>query len=405
MRGASATRTEARAPRSPARRPRLQGRDEDVDHTLRRHGDGDERRRFRSGDLGAVRRRLERRRADPDDGPEPSRARLGRLDADRERGGPGAEARRRTPSCGAAATRTATAAPTIDGATGNTYTLTQAAAGRTLRVSVVATNGGGRSPSTHVRPAPTASVPAATAAPRAPARSRSRDLRLPARLSIDEATITPQAGDARDAHHPAAHPRHGVRRPARAGRVGLRDADPVQPVRRARTRRPGRTAPSRSRRSGGAASPPEAGISTCWRCSSARRSPATRCSAACPPAARSHSGSTCRRGRHSWRHPAPRAGCRRRSGGAGEKLVDLGRAAGGAAAARPPRHAHRLEHPGDERNAVGQQREHQPPGREGGTAALRSGRSAAPPRRRRRARAPRRSSRRAAAQVGPRACR
>jgi len=49
------------------------------------------------------------------------------------------------------------------------------------------------------------------------------------------------------------------------------------------------------------------------------------------------------------------------------ELVDLGRAQA-ALLERPPRHAHGLEHPDDERDPVRQQREHQRPGRERGGA-------------------------------------
>jgi LysM repeat protein len=81
----------------------------------------------------------------------------------------------------------------IDGATGKTYTLTQAAAGRTLRISVVATKGGGAKPlSTQVTPAPTASVPASNGCPTGTGTIQVSDLRLPARLSIDAAAITPK---------------------------------------------------------------------------------------------------------------------------------------------------------------------------------------------------------------------
>jgi hypothetical protein len=80
---------------------------------------------------------------------------------------------------------------TIDGATGATYTLTDAAAGRTFRVSVVATNADG---STQFTSAATAVVPeaAATGCPTGTGTIQIADLKMPARLSIDKATIAPQ---------------------------------------------------------------------------------------------------------------------------------------------------------------------------------------------------------------------
>jgi hypothetical protein len=80
---------------------------------------------------------------------------------------------------------------TIDGATGATYTLTDAAAGRTFRVSVVATNADG---STQFTSAATAVVPeaAATGCPSGTGTIQIADLKMPARLSIDKATIAPQ---------------------------------------------------------------------------------------------------------------------------------------------------------------------------------------------------------------------
>jgi hypothetical protein len=79
----------------------------------------------------------------------------------------------------------------IDGATGATYTLTQAAAGRALRVSVVATNAHG---STRFSSNPTAAVPEAapTGCPAATGAIQIADVKMPARLSIDAATITPR---------------------------------------------------------------------------------------------------------------------------------------------------------------------------------------------------------------------
>jgi hypothetical protein len=79
----------------------------------------------------------------------------------------------------------------IDGATGNTYTLSQAAAGASVRVSVTATNAAG---STRFTSSPTAAVPAAqpTGCPAGTGTIQIGDLQLPARLSIDRATIAPQ---------------------------------------------------------------------------------------------------------------------------------------------------------------------------------------------------------------------
>ena len=80
---------------------------------------------------------------------------------------------------------------TIDGATNNTYTLTQAAEGRTFRVSVVATNAVG---STQFTTTPTAAVPAAraTGCPAGTGAIQIADLQQPARLSIDKASISPK---------------------------------------------------------------------------------------------------------------------------------------------------------------------------------------------------------------------
>lgn len=80
---------------------------------------------------------------------------------------------------------------TIDGATAATYTLTQAAPGRTLRVAVVATNSDG---STQFTSAPTAMVPevAPTGCPAGTGTIQIADLKAPARLSIDAATIAPR---------------------------------------------------------------------------------------------------------------------------------------------------------------------------------------------------------------------
>jgi hypothetical protein len=80
---------------------------------------------------------------------------------------------------------------TIDGATGATHRLTQAAADRTLRVSVVATNGDG---STQFTSAPTAAVPeaVATGCPTGTGTIQIADLQMPARLSVDKTTITPK---------------------------------------------------------------------------------------------------------------------------------------------------------------------------------------------------------------------
>jgi hypothetical protein len=79
----------------------------------------------------------------------------------------------------------------IDGATGSTYTLSQAAAGASLRVSVTATNADG---STRFTATPTAAVPATqpTGCPAGTGTIQIGDLQLPARLSIDRASITPQ---------------------------------------------------------------------------------------------------------------------------------------------------------------------------------------------------------------------
>jgi hypothetical protein len=80
---------------------------------------------------------------------------------------------------------------TIDGATGATYTLADADAGGTLRVSVTATNAVG---STTFTSAQTAAVPgaAATGCPAGTGTIQIADLQTPARLNIGKATITPQ---------------------------------------------------------------------------------------------------------------------------------------------------------------------------------------------------------------------
>lgn len=80
---------------------------------------------------------------------------------------------------------------TIDGATGDTYTLTQADAGAALRVSVAATNASG---TTQFVTAPTAAVPTApaTGCPSGTGAIQIADLQPPARLSIDRASITPK---------------------------------------------------------------------------------------------------------------------------------------------------------------------------------------------------------------------
>ncbi|HZD87041.1 MAG TPA: hypothetical protein VE088_03440 [Gaiellaceae bacterium] len=77
----------------------------------------------------------------------------------------------------------------IDGATGATYKLTQAEAGATLRISVVATNGAG---STQFTSTPTAAVPAANGCPTGTGTIQIADLAPPARLSIDKASIIPR---------------------------------------------------------------------------------------------------------------------------------------------------------------------------------------------------------------------
>jgi hypothetical protein len=78
---------------------------------------------------------------------------------------------------------------TIDGATSAAYKLSQAAAGRTLRVSVTATNANG---STTFVSAPTAVVPGTGGCPAGSGTIQIAELQLPARLNIDKATITPR---------------------------------------------------------------------------------------------------------------------------------------------------------------------------------------------------------------------
>ncbi len=78
---------------------------------------------------------------------------------------------------------------TIDGATSDTYTVGDADAAATLRVSVTATNADG---STDYVSAPTAAVPASNGCPDGTGAIPVAELRQPARLSIDKATIAPQ---------------------------------------------------------------------------------------------------------------------------------------------------------------------------------------------------------------------
>ncbi|MFL5958969.1 MAG: hypothetical protein ACJ75G_01695 [Gaiellaceae bacterium] len=77
----------------------------------------------------------------------------------------------------------------IDGAKGDTYTVTAAAAGRTFRLSVVATNAAG---STTVITAATASVPASNGCPAGTGTVHVGDLQAPARLMVDKAVIRPR---------------------------------------------------------------------------------------------------------------------------------------------------------------------------------------------------------------------
>jgi hypothetical protein len=77
----------------------------------------------------------------------------------------------------------------IDGATSDTYTLAQADAARTLRISVTATNSTG---STQFVSASTAAVPSAGGCPAGTGTIQAADLQMPARLSIDSTTITPK---------------------------------------------------------------------------------------------------------------------------------------------------------------------------------------------------------------------
>jgi hypothetical protein len=78
---------------------------------------------------------------------------------------------------------------TIDGATGNTYVVGGGDAGATLRVSVTATNTDG---STTYVSAATAAVPTTNGCPAGTGTIQAGDLQMPARLSIDKATIAPR---------------------------------------------------------------------------------------------------------------------------------------------------------------------------------------------------------------------
>jgi len=85
---------------------------------------------------------------------------------------------------------------TISGATAQTYTLKQVDAGNTLRVAVTATNSDGSAASTSVPSAvvatpPAPPVPAATGCPAGTGTIAIGDLAPPARLAIDQQTITP----------------------------------------------------------------------------------------------------------------------------------------------------------------------------------------------------------------------
>jgi hypothetical protein len=82
---------------------------------------------------------------------------------------------------------------TIDGATSDTYTLTQAAEGRTLRVSVVATNDAGSTPlATEFTTEQTAALPRFSGCPAGTGTVQVADLQPPARLMIDKASIMPR---------------------------------------------------------------------------------------------------------------------------------------------------------------------------------------------------------------------
>ncbi|HET8752286.1 MAG TPA: hypothetical protein VFM43_07150 [Gaiellaceae bacterium] len=77
----------------------------------------------------------------------------------------------------------------ISGATNDTYVLTQADAGKTLRISVVATNANG---STTYVSGPTSAVPGSNGCPAGTGTIQVTDLAAPARLMISKASITPK---------------------------------------------------------------------------------------------------------------------------------------------------------------------------------------------------------------------
>jgi hypothetical protein len=79
---------------------------------------------------------------------------------------------------------------TISGATSTTYKLTQADVGTTLRVIVTATNGAGSTSATSV-PTKLLPLPAVTGCPSGTGTIQIADLKPPARLSIDQQTVTP----------------------------------------------------------------------------------------------------------------------------------------------------------------------------------------------------------------------
>ena len=238
------------------------------------------------------------------------------------------------------------ACSTIGGATVRTYTPTTGDIGHTLRVVVTARNASGSttavSKETSVVP-PEGCPPGTGAIPTA-------SLTPPARHLERSAHAAPEP---RDADDQAPLHGHGLREPSCAGRIRRCNRDPVQPVRG----RAGHDGRERHHR--------------------ADRDPTRRFSRqpAAAPAGGLRPGLEARRTAHQ-RHlvqPGGRLPLRPPPlgvdlGGARQQLVDLGRAepVPAARAARSPRQAQRLEHPGEKRNPVSKQREQQPPGCERG---------------------------------------
>ena len=284
----------------------------------------------------------------------------------------------------------------IVGATAKSYTVTNADVGHTLRVTVTAHNAAG---ATAITSNQTATVPP-SGCPVGSGVIQISQLAPPAQLVIAHASASARQSLVEVTSPPRPDP--GMRRPSGAGRDVFATAIPYNQFANASGTR-GRTEPSRSpraRQAGFPASPPPAAR---WRCSPARRSagaPASRRRLR-PPDRRVPPSDTRRRDdptaapRSGWGASPQAARERSSSTSAGRR-----RRGGGAC---PSRHADRLEHPGDERNPVGEQREEERPGGERRDAPRRWELRRGPPKRGRGARARRRWPRRRAVRHVPRA--